>query len=88
MMRADIRQQIINSTRAVVSDDGSTIRLTLYTEGGRSKVAVLAPVRAVELAGELIRSALPELSVVEELFAGGTSRAALSAHSVLRQTKR
>jgi hypothetical protein len=75
-------------TRAIVSDDGSTIRLMLYTEGGRSKAARLAPMRAVALAGELIRSALPRLSVVEELSARGTSRAALSAHSGLRQTKR
>ena len=38
-------------TRAIVSDDGSTIWLT-----------ALAPVRAVALAGELIEAAVPKLA--------------------------
>jgi hypothetical protein len=50
-----------STARAVVSDDGSTIRLTLYTEQGNGMAVVLAPVRAVALAGELIRAAIPKL---------------------------
>jgi hypothetical protein len=47
-------------TRAVVSDDGQ-IRLTLYRDDGEAVAVVLAPVRAVALAGELIAAALPKL---------------------------
>jgi hypothetical protein len=50
------------ATRAVVSDDGREITLTLYGEAGIPAVAVvLGPARAVALAGELIASALPRL---------------------------
>jgi hypothetical protein len=50
------------ATRAVVSDDGREIRLTLYGEAGVPAVGVaLDPARAVALAGDLIASALPRL---------------------------
>jgi len=46
--------------RVVVSDDG-TIRLTAYRDGLAVSVVVLDPARAVHLASELIRAALPRL---------------------------
>jgi hypothetical protein len=49
------------AARAVVSDDGSEIRLTLYAENGAAFAAPIAPGRAVALAGELIAAALPKL---------------------------
>jgi hypothetical protein len=55
------------AARAVVSDDGSTIWLTAYTEAGDAVPVVLMPARAVALAGELIQAAVPKLgNVVEE----------------------
>jgi hypothetical protein len=48
--------------RAVVSDDGETIRLTLYGDEGVGASMTLAPVRAIALAGELIAAALLRLS--------------------------
>ena len=55
------------TARAVVSDDGSTIWLTAYTEAGDAVPVVLMPARAVALAGELIQAAVPKLgNVVEE----------------------
>jgi hypothetical protein len=49
-------------SRAVVSDDGREIRLTLYAEAGAVAAVVRDPVRAVALAGRLIAAALPRLS--------------------------
>jgi hypothetical protein len=47
--------------RAVVADDGASLRLALYT-GDRKAVAVeLSPVHAVTLATRLIEAALPRL---------------------------
>jgi hypothetical protein len=54
------------AARAVVSDDGSTIWLTAYTAAGEAAPVAIEPVRAVALAGELIRAALPKLGVVEK----------------------
>src|SRR5438045_348424 len=53
------------ATRAVLSDDGE-IRMTLYRDDGRAVAVVLAPVRAVALAGELIEAAVPKLGNVME----------------------
>jgi len=50
--------------RAVLSDDGSTIRLTAYGDDGAAVAVTLAPVRAVALAGDLIRAALPKFGNV------------------------
>jgi len=49
------------AARAIVSDDGRKIRLTLYGEAGAIATVTLAPCRAVALAGELIAAALPRL---------------------------
>jgi hypothetical protein len=49
------------ASRAVVSDDGQTIRLTLYAEIGAVAAAELDPIRAITLAGKLIEAALPRL---------------------------
>jgi hypothetical protein len=51
-----------SGARAVVSDDGSAIWLTTYGEEGAAVPVVLAPVRAIAIAGELIRAALPKIS--------------------------
>ena len=51
------------AARAVVSDDGSTIWLTAYTEAGDAVPVVLLPVRAVALARELLTAAVPKLNV-------------------------
>jgi hypothetical protein len=51
--------------RAVVSDDGLTISLTVYTAAGDAVPVALLPVRAVALAGELIEAAVPKLNVIE-----------------------
>jgi hypothetical protein len=50
------------AARAVVSDDGRGIRLTLYAEAGAAAAIVLDPIRAVALAGWLLATALPRLS--------------------------
>jgi hypothetical protein len=52
------------ASRAIVSNDGSTIWLTAYTEAGDAVPVALAPVRAVALAGELIEAAVPKLGSV------------------------
>jgi|SRR5580700_6872935 hypothetical protein len=49
------------TARAVVSDDGTEIRLTLYTNAHAAAAIDLDPVRAVRLAGKLIAAALPRL---------------------------
>jgi hypothetical protein len=54
-----------SAARAVVSDDGSTISLTVYTEAGDAVPVALMPGRAVALAGELIQAAVPKLNVIE-----------------------
>ena len=48
--------------RAVVSDDGTEIRLTLYSDAGAVASVVLDTARAVALAGRLIEAALSRLS--------------------------
>jgi hypothetical protein len=50
------------AARAVVSDDGREIRLTLYAAPGAVAAIVLDPVRAVALAQRLIAAALTRLS--------------------------
>src|SRR5436190_3046934 len=54
--------------RAVISDDGLTIRLTAYGGNGAVVPVALDPVRAIVVAGELIRAAVPKLAnlLVEE----------------------
>ena len=54
------------TARAVVSDDGSTIWLTAYTEAGDAVPVVLLPVRAIALARELLTAAVPKLGNVME----------------------
>ena len=49
------------AVRAVVSDDGTEIRLALCTSAHAAAVIDLDPVRAVRLAGKLIAAALPRL---------------------------
>ena len=48
--------------RAVVSDDGKTIRLALYAKTGAVAAVELDPTRAIALAGKLIDAALPKLA--------------------------
>ena len=55
------------AARAIVSDDGATIRLALFTVHGGGMAVVLAPVRAVALAGELIRAAILKLGVATNI---------------------
>jgi len=50
------------SARAVVSEDGREIRLTLSAEAGAAAAIVLDPVLAVALAQRLIAAAMPRLS--------------------------
>ena len=47
--------------RAVVSDDGTVICLMAYAGGGAALPVPLSPLRAVWLADELLRAALPKL---------------------------
>ena len=68
-------------TRAVLSDDGSTIWLTTYTEAGDAVPVALLPVRAIALAGELIQAAVPKLN--------GTAKSAATRPAVkTEKTKR
>jgi hypothetical protein len=50
------------ASRAAVSDDGDTIRLTLYAETGAVAAMELDPIRAIMPAGELIDAALASLA--------------------------
>ncbi len=52
---------MVAAGRAVVSDDGRLIRLTVYREARAVAAVTLAPRRVVALAGELIAAALPKL---------------------------
>ena len=52
---------VVATGRAVLSDDGAAITLTLYTQANPVAAVALAPHRAVALAGELIAAALPRL---------------------------
>ncbi|HKM73915.1 MAG TPA: hypothetical protein VJX94_28275 [Stellaceae bacterium] len=45
------------ASRAVVSDDGQAVRLTLYAEIGAIAAMDLDPIRAIGLAGKLIDGA-------------------------------
>jgi hypothetical protein len=47
------------ATRALVSDEGRSIRLTLYAETGAVAAAELDPIRAIMLASELTSASLP-----------------------------
>jgi hypothetical protein len=49
------------ASRAVVSDDGRTVRLTLFAETGAVAAVELDPIRAIRLASKLIDAALPKL---------------------------
>jgi hypothetical protein len=49
------------SSRAVVSDDGRTIRLALYADTGAVAAVVLDPVYAIGLANRLLAAALSRL---------------------------
>jgi hypothetical protein len=51
-----------SAARVVVSDDGETVRVALYTEIGAIAAAPVAPARAIALAGELIAAAAPKLA--------------------------
>jgi hypothetical protein len=50
------------AVQAVVSDDGTRIRLTLYSEAGAEAAVALTPIRAIALAGRLIAAASLRLS--------------------------
>jgi hypothetical protein len=58
---AAIPADIAPAARAIVSDGGGKIWLTLYGEAGAIATVTLASCRAVALAGELIAAALPRL---------------------------
>ncbi|HEV8032612.1 MAG TPA: hypothetical protein VGP42_16490 [Stellaceae bacterium] len=62
-MTADTRQQLVAMRqRLVVSDvPGEPIALTLYHEAEAVAQIALPPIRALALAGELIRAALPRV---------------------------
>jgi hypothetical protein len=47
--------------RAVVADDGASLRLALYTADHQAVAVELLPGRAVALAAELLAAALPRL---------------------------
>ena len=49
------------AARAVVSDDSKAIRLRLYGEGGSVAAVELDLVRAVALAGPMLKAAAPRL---------------------------
>jgi hypothetical protein len=51
---------IATSPRAVLSDDGKTLRLTIY-RGSARLAAELSPLQAVMLARELLQAAIPKL---------------------------
>ena len=51
-----------SADRAVVSDDGTVIRLALYREDGKADSVELSPAAAVALAGRLLEAALPRLN--------------------------
>src|SRR4051812_16858960 len=70
---SDARQRDPALVRAIVSDDGREIWLTIY-EGNALVSMPLAPVRAVALAGELIRAALPKFDCAERCSTTGATQ--------------
>jgi hypothetical protein len=60
--RVPIAAPIQPAGRAVVSDDGTDIRLTVYRDEEITAAVALDPARAIALAGVLITSALPRLA--------------------------
>jgi hypothetical protein len=53
--------EVVAAARAVVSDDGREIRLTLYAQHGAVATLALDPCHAIALVGKLIEAALPRL---------------------------
>jgi len=51
-----------SADRAVVSDDGTVIRLALYREDGRAASVELSRAAAVVLASRLLEAAVPRLN--------------------------
>jgi hypothetical protein len=49
--------EVVAAARAVVSDDGREIRLTLYAQHGAVAEVALDPCRAITIAGKLINAA-------------------------------
>ena len=47
--------------RAIVADDGKSIRLTLYTAEGPAATAEVPPIRALTIATELVAAAIARL---------------------------
>jgi hypothetical protein len=62
-LAAERPADMVANGRAVLSDDGAAITLTLYTRADPVAAVALAPHRAVALAGELIAAALRRLRV-------------------------
>jgi hypothetical protein len=50
------------AVRAAVSDDGTRIRLSLYSEAGAEAAVTLTPIRAIGLSHRLIEAPLSRLS--------------------------
>jgi hypothetical protein len=53
--------EVVAAARAVVSDDGPEIRLTLYAQHGAVATVALDRCRAIALAGKLIEAVLRRL---------------------------
>jgi hypothetical protein len=71
------------TARAVVSDDGSTIWLTAYTEAGDAVPVGLLPARAVALARELLTAAVPKIGNVTAK--ASVTRAAVKTKPIKRR---
>ena len=70
-MRTNTEQQATVSSRAIVSDDGSTIWLTTHGQDGAVLRVQLSPLRTLGLAGEL-RSSLRDVEHALSKFERGT----------------
>jgi hypothetical protein len=68
-MRTNTEQQATVSSRAIVSDDGSTIWLTTYGQDGAVLRVQLSPLRTLGLAGDLLRAAIPKVGDVSQTCA-------------------
>src|SRR5437763_3829559 len=68
-MRIETEQQVTAGSRAIVSDDGSMISLTAYGQDGAVLRVQLSSLRALGLADELLRAAIPKLGDVPKTLA-------------------
>ena len=56
---------VVQGDRAIVSDDGERLMLTVYTADRRAAAATISPAAAVRLAGRLMAGSIAQVAMIE-----------------------